>query len=390
MKFIIFCLLLCCSVLPAFSQAPITGLLQICAGSTIRLANIVPGGTWTVDNSAIATINGFGVLQGISVGMVNVTYTVAAGQSTEVVTVTPRPQIAVDSCTFLGAVYSNFTGIPDDNPGGFTSTYLRLSHSIFQPEGIADKAKFNQRWIALRNFMFELSYNNNNSNLKMYSLDTFGSKYSNRLDLYTHSYFSGSLYVNLLTFVLPKYPHLFNRRSVNDSNRHMGDGAHLYLDVLTNLSIANVIDTGKSSEIAPITYSVKTAMYGLGFKYKTTNGVSKTPFNIELGLQLFWLYTSSNSINSNLNAPYNSIGDINNLQNRSKTVLASSSNIYPYLALNVLIEYNTNPGNSSSNIFIHYRYIDNYIADFSTTHYHNNFFEFQLGYALDLGKLLAK
>jgi hypothetical protein len=75
-------------------------------------------------------------------------------------------------------------------------------------------------------------------------------------------------------------------------------------------------------------------------------------------------------------------------QNLSKNIITNRSGVLPYLSLNALVQYNTNPANSTSNIFIRYRYVDNYIHDFYDSHYHNNFFEFQLGYALDITKVL--
>ena len=364
--------------------------------SAIQLDDLLKPGAWQSTNQDVATVDpSSGDVYGISAGTTTISYTACEQSITTTITVRENGNLAADSCTFLGAVYSNFTGIPDDNPAGFTSTYLRLSHSLFQPEGICDSANACQRWIAVRNFMFELTYNNNNNNLKMYSLDTFGNKYSNRLDLYTHAYFNGSLYLNLFTFVMPQTAHFLHKRDTSNRDRYKGDGAHFYLDAFTTLALANVIDSGMShpstGTLNPTqTYTMKTNLYGLSFKYKTTDGVYNTPFNIELGLQLFWLFTSSNSINPNLNPQYNSIRDFNNAQNSSTHILASTPQVYPYLALNALVQYNTNRGNSSSNIFLHYRYIDNYTYDFSNSHYHNNFFEFQLGYALDLSKLISK
>ena len=83
--------------------APITGVTTICAGGTSNLASATAGGTWSSDNTAVATINASGVVTAQSLGTATITYTDACGTSvTTIVTVNAipsTPNISVtDNC----------------------------------------------------------------------------------------------------------------------------------------------------------------------------------------------------------------------------------------------------------------------------------------------------
>src|ERR1700761_9612549 len=45
--------------------------------------------------------------------------------------------IATQATKFFGAVYANFTGVPDDDPPGFVQTYARLSQYLNAKNGIS-------------------------------------------------------------------------------------------------------------------------------------------------------------------------------------------------------------------------------------------------------------
>ncbi len=80
------------TVNPIPSVAPITGPTSHCVGSSITLANATPGGNWTSSNMAVATVGlTTGIVNGISAGVVNITYTVTNGFGC------PASAIAVDS-----------------------------------------------------------------------------------------------------------------------------------------------------------------------------------------------------------------------------------------------------------------------------------------------------
>ena len=74
------------------SPAPITGPSSGCEGTSIVLSDATPGGTWSVDNVAVATIGSTGIVTGISAGTVNITCGISTGCiATKVVTFNPLP-----------------------------------------------------------------------------------------------------------------------------------------------------------------------------------------------------------------------------------------------------------------------------------------------------------
>jgi uncharacterized protein YjdB len=62
------------------SVSTISGQTLICTGQTSTFTNAVLGGTWTISNPIVASINNFtGVVSGISAGTANVSYTIGTG-----------------------------------------------------------------------------------------------------------------------------------------------------------------------------------------------------------------------------------------------------------------------------------------------------------------------
>ena len=64
------------NVNPAAAAGYISGTTILCAGQTTTLTDATTGGTWSVDNGSVATIDVNGILTGVSGGTANVTYTV--------------------------------------------------------------------------------------------------------------------------------------------------------------------------------------------------------------------------------------------------------------------------------------------------------------------------
>lgn len=70
----------------------ITGTTQFCAGTSVTLSNSLSGGTWSSNNTAIATIDAAGVVNGITSGSAQITYTIPTGCiRTILVSVNPAP-----------------------------------------------------------------------------------------------------------------------------------------------------------------------------------------------------------------------------------------------------------------------------------------------------------
>ncbi len=65
------------NALPTVSS--ITGIQQVCAGSTSSFTSTTPNGVWKSSNTNIATINSSGLITGVVPGSVTITYTVTNG-----------------------------------------------------------------------------------------------------------------------------------------------------------------------------------------------------------------------------------------------------------------------------------------------------------------------
>ena len=114
------------------SPAAITGVgSAICNGSSVSLSNSVPGGTWAVSNTTLATISTTGVIMGTGIGALTISYTVGNCSSTSPVSVNDVPSViggmptaCVGSTTVLtnalsGAVWSsNNTAIASVSASG--------------------------------------------------------------------------------------------------------------------------------------------------------------------------------------------------------------------------------------------------------------------------------
>jgi uncharacterized protein YjdB len=74
------------------SPAAITGTLSTCVGSATSLADATTGGTWSSGTTSIATVNGAGVVTGVSAGNAVISYTAGNGcYATAVVSINGIP-----------------------------------------------------------------------------------------------------------------------------------------------------------------------------------------------------------------------------------------------------------------------------------------------------------
>ncbi len=79
-------------------NANITGNLVICSGATTQLSNSIAGGVWSSNNNAVATVNGSGLVTGVSAGTATITYTNnCGGVSTATVTVNASPAASISA-----------------------------------------------------------------------------------------------------------------------------------------------------------------------------------------------------------------------------------------------------------------------------------------------------
>ncbi len=109
----------CISGLPVVS--PTSGPTNVCQGTTITVSNSTPGGAWSVSHPAIGTVDGAGVVTGISGGEDTIKYTVINGCGStvvkHVVTVDPLPVVGAISGPPDVCVASNIT-LTNATPGG--------------------------------------------------------------------------------------------------------------------------------------------------------------------------------------------------------------------------------------------------------------------------------
>ncbi|WP_295117556.1 Ig-like domain-containing protein [uncultured Chitinophaga sp.] len=67
------------TVHPAGAVTPVTGPDEVCADAAITLSNVTAGGLWSSSNTAIATVDAAGVVNGIAAGTVTINYTYTNG-----------------------------------------------------------------------------------------------------------------------------------------------------------------------------------------------------------------------------------------------------------------------------------------------------------------------
>src|SRR5690554_6719815 len=85
----------------------LSGTQAICEGSTTTFSTTSSGGTWSSSNMAIATVDGSGVITGLTDGTATITYTVTGtggcsdATATRTVTVDPLPTVTIPSSGIL-------------------------------------------------------------------------------------------------------------------------------------------------------------------------------------------------------------------------------------------------------------------------------------------------
>ncbi len=117
------------------SPAPITGTAEVCQGLTTTLATIIPFGTWSSSNIAVATVHPVsGIVAGLVFGTSTISYTVSTGcTTTTILTVHPLPMA-------ISGLLSLCPGIPsalsNPTPGGFWSSTNSAVATIGTASGI--------------------------------------------------------------------------------------------------------------------------------------------------------------------------------------------------------------------------------------------------------------
>ncbi len=86
--------------------AAITGSNNVCVNSTTSLSDATSGGSWSSDNTSVATVNATGVVTGVSAGTANITYTTAANSNG--CTNSTTTSVTVNALPVVAAITGNF------------------------------------------------------------------------------------------------------------------------------------------------------------------------------------------------------------------------------------------------------------------------------------------
>ena len=112
---------------------PISGVNNVCVGSTITLSDVAGTGTWSSSNTTVATIGTNGVVTGITAGTTTITYTIGTGcLITTVVTVNPINMIAGNLAVCVGLT----TSLTDTTAGGTWSSSSTSTATIGSTTGV--------------------------------------------------------------------------------------------------------------------------------------------------------------------------------------------------------------------------------------------------------------
>ena len=112
------------TVNPLPDAGSITGAATGCVGVATSLSDDVSGGTWSNDNTAVATIDGTGTITGVATGTTTVSYTVTNGcgstNATAIVTIDQIPDAGSITGVATGCVGAE-TALSDTTGGGIWS-----------------------------------------------------------------------------------------------------------------------------------------------------------------------------------------------------------------------------------------------------------------------------
>jgi uncharacterized protein YjdB len=109
--------------------AAISGSSVVCAGSTTQLSDATAGGVWSSNNTSVATVNGSGLVSGVSAGSVTISYAVTNSCGTTTVTKIITVNQGTSS-SFNASACNNYTlpwGGSATTSGDYTHTYTGIN-----------------------------------------------------------------------------------------------------------------------------------------------------------------------------------------------------------------------------------------------------------------------
>jgi uncharacterized protein YjdB len=118
---------------------PITGVPSACVGLTTQLTDAVGGGNWTSSNSSVATVDGSGLVTGLSGGTSTICYTTLAGCSAcTTVTIVTLP-LPISGATFVLCTGGTVTLSDGVGPGTWTSSNTNVA-TVLLGTGVVNTA----------------------------------------------------------------------------------------------------------------------------------------------------------------------------------------------------------------------------------------------------------
>ncbi len=120
------------------SVSPLTGTNTVCIGATTALNSTTTGGSWTSNNTGIATVDNTGLVTGVATGIATITYTVTntCGSTAVTLNVTVNGAPAVAAITGNNNVCAgNTTVLVNSTPGGIWSSSNNAIATIDNPSG---------------------------------------------------------------------------------------------------------------------------------------------------------------------------------------------------------------------------------------------------------------
>lgn len=111
---------------PAATVADIAGTPNVCVGSAVNLTNATTGGTWSSNNTAVATVNSTGVVTGIASGTAVISYSITSScgsaSKTFTVTVNAAPVLSTEITGTSNICKNSTTTLSNATPSGTWSS----------------------------------------------------------------------------------------------------------------------------------------------------------------------------------------------------------------------------------------------------------------------------
>jgi hypothetical protein len=281
----------------------------------------------------------------------------------------------------LATVYTGLPYLKDDNPAGFTQTYLQaqFNRHYNRRDDITEYSFF-------RNFFLRGYFSTNVTALNTY--DTTTNKpvsYVNKVDLYQHANAMINMYENVFTI----HPRMDDNSLWNTV---------LFFDLFESYMRTNVTDS-----ISKGTFNVDSWLLGGNFSASVAskNNLLKLPVAFLISNELFWVNPITNSVSPDLNFQYANRGDVGKAININKNLLTDPR---PYYHLDAQIEFTlskqqddsakNDPDNTSSakktkgtspanKLFLHLGYVSNLFPN-TNKDYYNSYFLAQIGLSIDI------